>query len=77
MLEEPFKLALKNGIMSGFFYGISQLIVFVVLALIFYIGSLFVQNNEVPVKNMFTAVFSIFYSAMTVGNNSHILPDLG
>jgi hypothetical protein len=26
---------------------------------------------------MFTAVFAIFFSAMTVGNNSHILPDMG
>lgn len=25
---------------------------------------------------MFTAVFAIFFSGMTVGNNSHILPDM-
>lgn len=26
---------------------------------------------------MFTAIFSIFFSAMSVGNNSHVLPDIG
>jgi hypothetical protein len=26
---------------------------------------------------MFTSVFAIFFSAMTVGNNSHVLPDMG
>jgi hypothetical protein len=70
-------LAVKNGIVSGFFYGLAQFIMFIVIALIFYIGSLFVLNNGVNVQNMFTAIFAIFFSAMTVGNNSHILPDMG
>lgn len=25
---------------------------------------------------MFTAIFSVFFAAMTIGNNSHILPDM-
>ena len=77
MMKEPFNLSVKNGIVSGLFYGIAQLIMFIVIALIFYLGSLFVQNNGVPVDRMFTAIFAIFFSAMTVGNNSHILPDMG
>lgn len=76
MMEKPYNLAVKNGIVSGFFYGIAQLIMFVVIALIFYIGSLFVKNNGVHIDKMFTAIFAIFFSAMTVGNNSHILPDM-
>lgn len=77
MMELPFQLAVKNGIVSGLFYGIAQLIMFIVIALVFYVGSLFVQNNGVHVDSMFTAIFAIFFSAMTVGNNSHILPDMG
>jgi len=69
-------LAVKNGFVSGFFYGIAQFIMFIVIALIFYLGSLFVQNNGVAIDSMFTAIFAIFFSAMTVGNNSHILPDM-
>lgn len=77
MMELPFSLAVKSGIVSGFFYGIAQFIMFIVIALIFYLGSLFVQNNGVSVDSMFTALFALFFSAMTVGNNSHILPDMG
>lgn len=50
---------------------------FIVIALIFYIGSLFVLNNGVSVQNMFTSVFAIFFAGMRVGNDSHILPDIG
>lgn len=77
MMKQTFKIGLKNAIFSGLFYGLSQFIVFIVVSLIFYIGSLFIQNNGVPLKDMFTAVFAVFFSAMVVGNNSHILPDLG
>ncbi len=77
MMALPLSLAVKSGIVSGFFYGIAQFIMFIVIALIFYLGSLFVQNNGVSVDSMFTALFALFFSAMTVGNNSHILPDMG
>lgn len=50
---------------------------FIVIALVFYLGSLFVDQNGVSVDRMFTSIFAIFFSAMTVGNNSHILPDMG
>lgn len=49
MLQIPEALAVKNGIISGFFYGLAQFIMFLVIALIFYLGSLFVQNNGVQI----------------------------
>lgn len=76
MMELPLSLAKKNGIISGFFYGLAQLIMFVVVALIFFLGAVFVEANGLNVSDMFTAVFAIFFSGMTVGNNSHILPDM-
>ena len=76
-MQLPYLLAVKNGIISGFFYGIAQFIMYIVFGLIFYVGSLFVKNNSVSIDNLFTAIFSIFFAGMTVGNNSHILPDIG
>lgn len=76
LLDVPLNLATRNGIMSGFFYGLAQFIMFVVIALIFYLGSVFVRDNGVNPENMFVAIFAIFFAAMTVGNNSHLLPDL-
>lgn len=49
---------------------------FVVIALIFYLGSLFVRDAGVTPNEMFVAVFAIFFAGMTVGNNSQILPDI-
>ncbi len=74
IVRGPLGLAVKSGFVSGFFYGIAQFIMFIVIALIFYLGSLFVQNNGVSIDSMFTALFVIFFSAMAVGNNSHVLP---
>ena len=76
MLNKPYSLAIKNGLVSGFFYGLSQLIMYLVVGLIFFIGSVFVRDNDLDISDMFTAVFAIFFSGMTVGNNSHILPDM-
>ena len=76
MLEQPLKLAYKNSIISGFLYGLSQYL-FLILLLIFYISSHFVQNNGVSVENMFVAIFSVLFSGLTVGNHLHILPNLG
>ena len=70
-------MALKNAALSGFFYGLSQFIIFMIIAIVFYCGALFVKNNDVLLKNMFTAMFSVFFAAIITGNNSHVLPDLG
>lgn len=75
-MKVPYSLAIKNGIVSGFFYGIALLIMYIVVALIFYLGAVFVDANNLDISDMFTAVFAIFFSGMTVGNNSHILPDM-
>lgn len=73
----PESMILKSGIISGFFYGLSQYIMFIILSLIFYLGALFVQNNGAGLQDMFTAVFAIFFAALTVGSHSHMLPDVG
>lgn len=50
---------------------------FVIFALIFYIGTIFIRDNpSVGVTDVFTAIYAITFSAMTVGNNAHFLPDV-
>ena len=48
ILDIPLQLAVKGGIISGFFYGIAQFVMFLVIALIFYLGSIFVRDNGLP-----------------------------
>ena len=74
-MQQPYSLAIKKGNASGFFFGASQLIMFIIFGLLFYIGALFVRDNNVTVTDMFTAVYAIMFAGMTAGNNSHFMPD--
>jgi hypothetical protein len=51
---------------------------FVIFALIFYIGTVIIRDNggKVTISDVFTAIYSITFSAMTAGNNAHFLPDM-
>lgn len=69
--------AVKKGNISGLLFGLSQFIMFVVFALIFYFGTLFIKNNGVSVADVFTAIYAIVFAGMTAGNNSHFMPDVG
>lgn len=71
------EVGVKKGNISGVLYGITQLIMFIVFALIFFLGTVFIRDNaDVSVEDVFTAIYAIVFGAMTVGNNSHFLPDI-
>lgn len=77
-METPYNLALKKGIIAGILYGCSQIIMFSIFGLLFYIGAIFVRDHKtVDVENMFIAVYAIIFAGMTTGNNSHFMPDAG
>ena len=75
-LEEPFRLGVKKGNVSGLLFGLSQLIMFGVFGLIFFLGTVFKRDNGLAISDVFTAIYAIFFAAMTVGNNSHFLPGI-
>lgn len=70
-------MAIKKGNASGFFFGISQCVMFIIFGLLFFLGAVFVRDNpdDVTVTDMFTAVYAIMFAGMTAGNNSHFMPD--
>lgn len=72
----PFEIAVKKGNISGLLFGISQLIMYVVFALIFFLGSVFIRDNNLSIADVFTAIYSIMFAGMTAGNNSHFMPDV-
>jgi ATP-binding cassette subfamily B (MDR/TAP) protein 1 len=50
---------------------------YVIFALIFYIGTLFVRDIPgVKFIDVFTAIYAIVFAAMTAGNNMHFMPDV-
>lgn len=76
LLVKPYKLAVKSGNLAGFLFGASQLVMFVIFALVFYIGTLFVKRYGINFVDLFTAIYALIFAAMTAGNNSQMMPDL-
>lgn len=76
LLEKPYRLAIKSGNLAGFLFGASQLVMFIIFALVFYIGTLFVRKFGIDFTDLFTAIYAILFAAMTAGNNTQMMPDL-
>lgn len=74
-LVEPEKVGVRKGMTSGFLYGLTQIIMFFVFGLIFYLGTVFMRDNNLEIANVFTAIYAIMFSGMTAGNNAHFMPD--
>jgi ATP-binding cassette subfamily B (MDR/TAP) protein 1 len=75
-LIAPFNLAKTRGNLAGILYGISKFTMFLVFALVFYTGALFVRDDGVNFGDVFTAIFAIMFAAIRVGNNSQFMPDV-
>lgn len=69
-------IGIKKGNVSGLLFGVSQLMMFFVFGLIFFLGTIFKRDHGLRIDEVFTAIYAIFFAAMTVGNNSHFMPDI-
>lgn len=49
---------------------------YVVFALIFFLGAVFIRDNGLSISDVFTAIYAIMFAGMTAGNNSHFMPDV-
>ena len=67
---------IKKGIVSGLMYGITQIAMFFIFGLVFYLGMVFMDNNGLEMGNVFVAIFAVLFSGMTAGNNGHFMPDV-
>lgn len=71
------ELGVKKGNISGILYGLSQCIMFVCFAVLFYLGAIFIRDNNLQVEDVFTAIYSIMFAGMVAGNNTQFMPDIG
>ena len=67
----------KKGITSGVLFGLSQFFLFLIFGLIFYLGVVFKISNNLPLDDVFTAIYGILFSGIIAGNNMNFLPDVG
>jgi len=47
-----------------------------VFGILFYVGTIFIRDNGVDLLDVFTAVYAVFFSGVSLGNNSHFMPDI-
>lgn len=57
LLEEPQAMLIRNSAISGFFFGLSQIMTFIVFGVLFYIGTIFMREYGVTLLDVFTAVY--------------------
>lgn len=63
-------------LLMGLITGLSQLIMFVVYAVTFYVGALLVEDLQITYDNMFRAIFTILFAAFGVGMVDQYLGDM-
>ena len=75
-VDEPQTMLNKNSLITGFFFGLAQIAIYIAFGVLFYIGTVFMREYGVTLLHVFTAIYEIFFAARTIGNNAHFLPDI-
>ena len=70
------KFGLKKGVVSGLMYGITQIAMFFIFGLVFYLGMVFLERHGLTSGNVFVAIFAVLFSGMTARYNGHFMPDV-
>jgi ATP-binding cassette subfamily B (MDR/TAP) protein 1 len=76
-LDKPQESLQKSAIISGFFFGLGQVVNFIAFGFMFFIGTIFMRDFGIELLDVFTVVYVILFAGITMGNNSNFLPDIG
>lgn len=71
------KMKFKAGIIGAFFASISQMSMFVVYAIIFYVGAILQRDDGLSFINLLTAMFSLIFGAYGAGMANQFLGNIG
>jgi len=87
-MQVPLGIVTKKGIAAGFFFGLSQFVMYAIFGSIFLAGAAFIRDSIIvndyengkitrtASEKMFVAMFGIMYAAMGAGNNAQFMPDV-
>jgi len=68
---------MSKGHVAGLCYGGSNCLTMNFNSIIFYIGAIFLRDHGLSTDDMFTSTFAIMYSAMSIGESTTMLADVG
>ncbi|WVQ70592.1 hypothetical protein IAR50_000111 [Cryptococcus sp. DSM 104548] len=74
-LVAPMKLNFKTSIYSQAFYAASQGMTFLIVALVFYVGALWLISGRYTTATFYTVLNSIVFAAIQAGNVFSFVPD--
>ncbi len=66
LLDKPVKKNMRRAVISGFFSGLGECVLYILISVLYYIGALFVRDDDVPVKNVFTVIFALFFATVSI-----------
>jgi ATP-binding cassette subfamily B (MDR/TAP) protein 1 len=74
-LKIPYKISNRTAIYSQLLYAASQGIAFLVIALVFYIGALWMIDGKYDTATFFTTLMATLFAAIQAGNVFMFVPD--
>ncbi|TXT11166.1 hypothetical protein VHUM_01917 [Vanrija humicola] len=74
-LETPMKISNKTALWSQMLYAASQGISFLVIALVFYVGALWLIDGRYDQATFFTTLTAVIFAAIQAGNVFTFVPD--
>lgn len=76
-LDLPLKNSVQNGHKSGMAFGFGQFTQFLINAIVFLVGGLFIKNGTLVFKDLFQSLMGIMFGALGVSNSLAFAPDVG
>uniref|UniRef100_A0A5B7CEH4 Putative ABC transporter B family member 11 n=1 Tax=Davidia involucrata TaxID=16924 RepID=A0A5B7CEH4_DAVIN len=73
--EGPMKTGIRQGLISGIGFGVSNALLFFVYAISFYAGAHLVQDGKTTFSNVFRVFFALTMAAVAVSQSSSFAPD--
>ncbi|CAD8124583.1 unnamed protein product [Paramecium sonneborni] len=76
-VQLPLIKAKERGIYAGLAFGFSQMQMFIINAIVFYIGAILCRDEVITIEGMFKSILAITFATMSAGNNAAFAGDIG
>jgi ATP-binding cassette, subfamily B (MDR/TAP), member 1 len=72
-LRNVFWILFRKSLVTGFMFGVSNLLMFITFGLTFFLSIVFVTHYDINVVDSLSAIFLILFACMSAGNKANIL----
>ncbi|CAK64833.1 unnamed protein product (macronuclear) [Paramecium tetraurelia] len=76
-VQLPLMKAKQRGVYAGLAFGFSQMQMFIINAIVFYVGAILCRDGVLTIEDMFKSILAITFATMSAGNNAAFAGDIG